>query len=178
MVSLEPQRGGVPPSYKSWGVFFSDILVTTDLTYYMYNLLVTLESLKKVWGLSDIFIVFVTSSVSDFYVILQYLANASVMKFVETLDFHIEYVIWQDLQLYQVWCVNDFVFHHEVIIVEKVPFPVLDLSKMIDFGSTYSNSTLAVNWLSFKMTSTFYDVISPSKNIGIALKFCRILNLL
>ena len=60
----------------------------------MYNLLVTLESLKKVWGLSDIFTVFVTSSVSDFYVILQYLANASVMKFVETLDFHIEYVIW------------------------------------------------------------------------------------
>ena len=35
---------------------------------------------------------FIASSMSDFYVILQFLATASVIMWVETLDFHIEYV--------------------------------------------------------------------------------------
>ena len=41
---------------------------------------------------SDIFDGFMTSSMSDFFVILQFLATGSVIKCVETLDFHIEYV--------------------------------------------------------------------------------------
>ena len=35
---------------------------------------------------------FMTSSMSDFFVILQFFATGSVIKCVETLDFHIEYV--------------------------------------------------------------------------------------
>ena len=63
-----------------------------DFKLDMHNSLDTLESFKKFGGISDIFDVFMTSSMSDFFVILQFLATASVMKFVETLDFHIEYV--------------------------------------------------------------------------------------
>ena len=58
----------------------------------IYGYLDTLELLKKFRGMSDIFDVFMTSSMSDIYVILQFLATASVIEFVETLDFHIEYV--------------------------------------------------------------------------------------
>ena len=58
----------------------------------MYNPLDTFELFKKFRDISDIFDVFMTSSISDFFVILQFLATASVIKFVETLDFHIEYV--------------------------------------------------------------------------------------
>ena len=65
-----------------------------DLKLDMYNHLVTLESFKKFRGISNIFDVFMTSSMLDFYVILQFLATASVMKFVETLDFHTKYVFW------------------------------------------------------------------------------------
>jgi len=64
-----------------------------DLKLCMHNYLDTLESLKKFWGISDIFDGFMTSSMSDFFVILQFLATANVIKFVETLDFHIEYVV-------------------------------------------------------------------------------------
>ena len=61
-----------------------------DLKLDTYNHLDTLELLKKFLGIPDIFM---TSSMSDFYVILQFLATASVIKFVIlTLDFHIEYV--------------------------------------------------------------------------------------
>ena len=35
-----------------------------------------------------------TSLMSDFFLILQFLATASVIKIVETLDFDIEYVFW------------------------------------------------------------------------------------
>ena len=65
-----------------------------DLKLDIYNPLDTLESVEKFWGISDIFDVFITSSMSDFLVILQFLATASVIEFVETLDFHIEYVFW------------------------------------------------------------------------------------
>ena len=58
----------------------------------MYNPLDTLESFKKFRGISDIFDVFMRSSMSNFFVILQFLATVSVIKSVETLDFHIEYV--------------------------------------------------------------------------------------
>ena len=60
----------------------------------IYNYLDTIESWKKFWGLSNICDVFMTWSMSDFYVILQILATVSVLKCVETLDFHMEYVLW------------------------------------------------------------------------------------
>ena len=63
-----------------------------DLKLDMHSHLDMFESLKKILGISDIFDVFVTSSMLGFYVILQFLATASVLKFVETLDFYIEYV--------------------------------------------------------------------------------------
>ena len=53
-------------------------------------MLINVMLIKK--HVSDIFDVLMTSSMSDFFVILQFLATASVIKFVETLDFHIEYV--------------------------------------------------------------------------------------
>ena len=64
-----------------------------DLKFDMHNVLDTLQSFKKFWGIPDIFDVLMTSSMSDFF-ILQFLATASVIKFIETLDFHIEYVFW------------------------------------------------------------------------------------
>ena len=63
-----------------------------DLKLCMHNYLDTFELLKKFLGISDIFDVLMTSSMSDFFVILQFFATSSVIKFVETLDFHIEYV--------------------------------------------------------------------------------------
>ena len=63
-----------------------------DLKLDMYNHLDAFQSRKKFRGISDIFDVFMTSSMSDFFVILQFLATGSVIKCVETLDFHIEYV--------------------------------------------------------------------------------------
>ena len=63
-----------------------------DLKLDMQNHLDKLKLLKKFRGISDIFDVFMTSSMSDVFVIFQFLATASVLKFVETLDFHIEYV--------------------------------------------------------------------------------------
>ena len=63
-----------------------------DIKLDMYNDLDMLESLKKFLGISHIFDVFMTSSMSDFYVILQFLASLSVIYCVETLDFRIKYV--------------------------------------------------------------------------------------
>ena len=63
-----------------------------DLKLDMRNHLDTLESPKKFSGIPDIFDVFMTLSMSDVFVILQFLATTSVMKFVETFDFQIEYV--------------------------------------------------------------------------------------
>ena len=51
----------------------------------MYNHLDALEVLNKVRGISDIFYTFKTSAVSDFYVILQFLATLNIIKSVETL---------------------------------------------------------------------------------------------
>ena len=65
-----------------------------DLKLGMYDYLDTLKSFKKFWDISNIFDVFMTSSMSDFFVILQFLATESVIKFVETLDFHIKYLFW------------------------------------------------------------------------------------
>ena len=53
----------------------------------MPNHVDTLKSLKKCQGISDIFNVFMTS-MSDFHVILQFFATASVIKLVETLFSH------------------------------------------------------------------------------------------
>ena len=49
----------------------------------IYNHLDTLELFKKFWGISDIFGGFMTSSMSDFFVILQFFATGSVIKCVE-----------------------------------------------------------------------------------------------
>ena len=62
-------------------------LNTLDLKLDMCNYLWTSESLKKFRGISDIFDVFMTSLMSDFYVNLQFLATASVIKCVETFEF-------------------------------------------------------------------------------------------
>ena len=62
-----------------------------DLKLDMYNYLDTLESFQIFCGISDIFDGFMASSMSDFNVILQFLATSSVIKFVETLCFYIEY---------------------------------------------------------------------------------------
>ena len=51
------------------------------------------ETIYKVLGISDIFDVFMMSSMSKFFVI-KFLATTSVKKFVETFDFNIEYVFW------------------------------------------------------------------------------------
>ena len=88
VVSMAPPWGG----HKSWGIY-SDILAMASRlnTLYelvdMYNHLDTLESLQQFWGISDTFDVFMTSSMSDLYVILQFFAKASVIKCVETHDF-------------------------------------------------------------------------------------------
>ena len=89
-----PKRGYTPPINLK---MFSDILATASrfntlygLELDMYNHLDTLESFKKFRGISDNYDVFMTSSMSDSFVILQFLTTASVIKFVETLDFHIE----------------------------------------------------------------------------------------
>ena len=58
----------------------------------MYNYLDMLESLATLWGISDIYDLFMTSQVSDFYVILQLLATANVIQCVETLYIHLENV--------------------------------------------------------------------------------------
>ena len=58
----------------------------------LYNHLDTLESLKKFRGISDIFDIFMTSSMSNSLVILQFLATGRVIKCVEISDFHIEYL--------------------------------------------------------------------------------------
>ena len=62
-----------------------------DLKLDMYNPLDTLK-LSKVLTHIQHFQRIYDSSMSDFFVILQFLATASVIKFVETLDFHKEYV--------------------------------------------------------------------------------------
>ena len=64
-----------------------------DLKLCMHIYLYTLESSKKFGGISDIFDGFMTSSMSDFFVILQFFAAGSSIKCVETLDFHMKYVI-------------------------------------------------------------------------------------
>ena len=90
------------PPHNSGGVILRHIChgkwvkytLCMDLKLGMYNDLDMLESFKKFWGISDTFDLFMTSSMSGCFVILQFLATASVIKFVETLDFHIEYVFW------------------------------------------------------------------------------------
>ena len=60
----------------------------------MYTHLDTLEALKRFRGIFNMFDVSITSLMSAFYVILQFLATASLKKNVEALDFHLEYVSW------------------------------------------------------------------------------------
>ena len=54
----------------------------------MYTHLDTLEALKRFRGIFNMFDVSITSSMSAFYVIMQFLATASLKKNVKTLDFH------------------------------------------------------------------------------------------
>ena len=60
----------------------------------MYTHLDTLEALKRFRGIFNMFDVSITSSMSAFYVILQFLATASLKKNIEAFDFHLEYVSW------------------------------------------------------------------------------------
>ena len=64
-----------------------------NLKLAMYHDRGTFESFKKFCGISDIDDVSMTPSMSDFYVVLPYFATASVIKVIETFDFHIGYMI-------------------------------------------------------------------------------------
>ena len=146
-----------------------------------------------------------TSSMLNFYVILQLLATTSVLKCVETLDFYIWYIFWQHLPLCQVWCVTDFVLlNYDVIIVEKGSFPVLGLLAMT-FSSTCTTSPIIIKFyhqvcsmkrsklIKFQSDVISIDEVMTSqiirhdvkilrrhisvKNVGIALKLCRLFDL-
>ena len=71
-------KGGVHPPINL-EAFLKEILAKA-LKLCMYNHLDMLESSEKFCGISDIFDVFVTSSMSDFFVILQFLAAAKCHK--------------------------------------------------------------------------------------------------
>ena len=73
-----------------------------------------------------------TSSMSDFNVILQFLATASAIKCTETLDFHRICVLIGSTTLPSLMCNRFELLNYDVIIVEKVLFPVLGLFKMTD----------------------------------------------
>ena len=91
VISVALQKGGVPLPQKSWGVFQTywprqvGSTLCMDLKLGMYNHLEPLESLKMFWGISNIFEVFMTSSMSDFYITFQFLATARVIKCVDVL---------------------------------------------------------------------------------------------
>ena len=93
MVSVTPQRGWVYPTLINLQVFFSDILATASRLSTLYGLETLhvqssrhLGITQQVLGISEIFDVFMTSLVLDFFVILQFLATASDIKCFETLD--------------------------------------------------------------------------------------------
>ena len=65
-----------------------------DFKLDMYNPLDTLESFKKGFEAYPTFLRIYDVINVGFFVILQFLDTASVKKFAETLDFHIEYVFW------------------------------------------------------------------------------------
>ena len=74
-----------PPPLKSWGSFVRDIDYSKHVKRFVWTWtlththhLGTLESWIKFCGISDIFDVFMTSSMSDVDIILQFLAIASV----------------------------------------------------------------------------------------------------
>ena len=97
VVSVAPQRGVYQPPINP-EVLFSDIFAQASRLNTLYGLetlylhLDTLESLKNFRGFSDVFDVFMTSSMSDFYVIFHCLDTASGIRCAETLDFHIDNV--------------------------------------------------------------------------------------
>ena len=84
-------KGGCVHPPLNLKVLFSDILATAsgiktymDLKIDMYNHIDTIKLFKKFWGISDIFDVFMTSLMSDLFVVLQFLATPSVINFIET----------------------------------------------------------------------------------------------
>ena len=96
---MAPKRRGLQPPPIDPDVFFQTYwprqvgyTLCMNLKFDTYNHLDTMKSSQKFRGIFNIFDVFMTSSMSDVYVILQFLATASVIKCVETLDFHVQYV--------------------------------------------------------------------------------------
>ena len=81
VVYVAPQRGVYTPfSPIKLEVFFSDILATASRLNTLYGLQTWyvqssrhVRIIEKFWGISDIFDIFMTSSMSEFYVILQFL---------------------------------------------------------------------------------------------------------
>ena len=95
---MAPQRGGVHPPINL-EVFFTHILATATRLNTSYGLKTLHAQSSRHVGITQKvlrhirhFDGFMTSSMSDFFVILQFFATGSVFKCVETLDFHIEYV--------------------------------------------------------------------------------------
>ena len=66
-----------------------------------------------------------TSSISYFYVILQFLATTSVKKNVETFDFYFEYLLMIGSTNLEILINKLCVVQFSDIIVNKVPFLVL-----------------------------------------------------
>lgn len=113
----------------------------------MYTHLDTLEALKRFRGIFNMFDVSITSSMSAFYVILQFLATASLKKNVEALDFHLEYVSWQDMQICMVRCVTySVLLSCYVIIIEECNFQYQAFLKRSTLNSTCSVSSTIVKF--------------------------------
>ena len=88
VVSVAPQREGCisPPISPE---FFSDILGTASRLNILYGLETWYAQLSRHVTIIENF---VTSTILNFYVMLQFFATASVIKCLETLNFHIVYM--------------------------------------------------------------------------------------
>ena len=84
------QRGVYTPTHKSRRVF-SDILATAIMVNTLYGLETWyVKSFRHIGIIQNVFWhLTLTSSMSDVFVILQFLVTSSVIEFVETFDFYI-----------------------------------------------------------------------------------------
>ena len=149
VVSLAPQRGRCTTPHKSKGVF-SDILTTASRTNTLYGLETRyIQSsrhvgiIKKVLRLIRHFDVFMTSSMSDFYVNLQFLGYSKYHKVCRNSWFsHIICVLIGSIHL---MC-------NRLCVDEKLPFLVL--GKWWTFSSTCSTYPIII---------TFYQQVNSMK---------------
>ena len=154
MVSLAPQRGRCTTPHKSKGVF-SDILTTASRTNTLYGLETRyIQSsrhvgiIKKVLRLIRHFDVFMTSSMSDFYVNLQFLGYSKYHQVCRNSWFsHTICVLIGSIHL---MC-------NRLCVDEKLPFLVL--GKWWTFSSTCSTYPIII---------TFYQQVHSVKRSKLA----------